>query len=77
MSGEAGGSAGLEFDLGYDLFFFWVRLENGEFKVGLSDSSFDDADSNASSNRAELKVGKIHVIASNVGNSGFISVRRL
>jgi hypothetical protein len=52
MSGDAGGAAGLEFQLGDDSFFFWTRLDYGGFKVGLSTTSFDDADANATSTTA-------------------------
>lgn len=74
MSSDAGGKAGIEFQLGEDSFFFSTRLDYSGFKVGLSPTNFDDADSNATSSSYELKVGHLYVIASYIGNSGSINV---
>ena len=74
MSGDAGGKAGLEFQFGDVSFFFSTRLEYNGFTVGPSPTSFDDADSNATSTQAELKVGHLDVIANYIGNSGSINV---
>jgi hypothetical protein len=74
MSSDAGGKAGLEFQLGEDSFFFSTRLDYSGFKVGLSPTSFDDADSNATSSSDGLKVGHLDVIANYIGNSGSINV---
>jgi hypothetical protein len=51
ISGNAG-AAGLEFQLGGDFFYFSTKLESGELKFGLSDSSFADADAKATSTTA-------------------------
>ena len=69
-----GGSAGLKFQLGDDYFFFSTRLDYNGFKVGLSNSSFTDADSNAISIKAELKVGNLDIVADYISNSGSINV---
>jgi hypothetical protein len=73
ISGNAG-AAGLEFQLGGDFFYFSTKLESGELKFGLSDSSFADADAKATSTRAWLKVGMLNVIVDNFGNSASIDI---
>lgn len=74
INSDAGGNAGLEFQLGDDSFFFSTKFESGEFKVGLSASSFADADAKATSNTSQLNVGRLDVTANYIGNSGSIAV---
>jgi hypothetical protein len=52
INSDAGGNAGLEFQFGDNDFFFSTKFESGEFKVGLSASSFADADAKATSTTA-------------------------
>lgn len=75
MNSECGKGAGLQFFFKDTTFFFFTRLEYDGFKVGLSASSFEDADSNATSTEAELIVNRIKVVVNYRINSGTINIQ--
>ena len=71
------GSAGLQFRLKDEVFYFWVSLSQGEIRVKLSTASFTDAASNVDSSKVDLKTPNLDISAGFTGNVGYLTVNSL
>jgi hypothetical protein len=68
------GSAGLEFKLKEDVFYFWVSLSQNGIQVSLSTANFTDAQDSADSSKADMKTEQLDISVGFTGDVGYLTV---